>query len=88
MKAKNGYVLHEIVGEYFIIPIGAESIDNNRMITVNETGRTLWQALQKDISVDGLMKIMLDTYDVDEQVLRADLDSFLAKIRGAGLLEE
>ena len=88
MKAKSGYVLHEIVGEYFIIPIGAESIDNNRMITVNETGRALWHALQKDISIDGLMKIMLDTYDVDEQVLRADLDSFLAKIRSAGLLEE
>ena len=88
MKIKSGYVLREIVGEYFIIPIGAESINNNRMITVNETGKTIWEALQKDISIDGLMKIMLDTYDVDEQVLRADVDDFLAKIRGAGLLED
>ena len=88
MKIKSGYVLREIVGEYFIIPIGSESINNNRMITVNEAGKTLWDALQKDISVDGLMKIMLDTYDVDEQILRADVDSFLETLRGAGLLED
>ena len=88
MKVRNGYVLREIVGEYFIIPIGDESINNNRMITVNETGKILWDALQKDISFDGLMKIMLDTYDVDEQTLRADVDEFLTKIRDAGLLED
>ena len=88
MKIKSGYVLREIVGEYFIIPIGAESIDNNRMITVNETGKTIWETLQKDRSVDELMKIMLDTYEVDEQILRADVDEFLAKIRGAGILED
>ena len=88
MKIKIGYVLREIVGEYFIIPIGSESINNNRMITVNEAGKTLWDALQKDISVDGLIKIMLDTYEVDEQVLRADVDEFLEKIRAAGILEE
>ena len=88
MKIKSGYILREIVGEYFIIPIGAESIDNNRMITVNETGKTIWDTLQKDISIDELMKIMLDTYEVDEQTLRADVDEFLAKIRGAGLVED
>ena len=88
MKAKSGYILHEIVGEYYIIPIGDESIGKNRMITVNETGKAIWEALQKDISVDGLMKIMLDTYDVDEQILRADVDEFLAKIRSAGILED
>ena len=88
MKIKSGYVLREIVGEYFIIPIGSESINNNRMITVNEAGKTLWDALQKDISIDGLIRIMLDTYEVDEQVLRADVDEFLEKIRAAGILEE
>ena len=88
MKVKSGYVLREIVGEYFIIPIGSESINNSRMITVNETGKTIWETLQKDRSIDELMKIMLDTYEVDEQILRADVDEFLATIRDAGLLED
>ena len=88
MKIKKGYVLREVAGGYYIIPVGAQSIDNSRMITVNETGKIIWEALQSDRDFDGLLKIMLDNYDVDESDLRADLNSFIDTLRGAELLED
>ena len=88
MKIKDGYVLREVAGEYFIIPVGPESINNSRMITINETGKTMWESLQGGTDYDALVKTMLDMYDISEEVLKPDIDSFLDILRNAQLLEE
>lgn len=88
MKIKDGYVLREVAGNYFIIPIGEESINSSRMITVNESGRLIWEALQKQTDFDGIMQKMLDVYEVCEEELSRDVKEFLQTLKNAGILEE
>ena len=46
LKLKEGFILREIGGEIMVIPSGDE-LDLNMMITLNETGRFLWERLEK-----------------------------------------
>lgn len=88
MKIKNGYILRDVAGVSFAVPVGDESVGNNKMITVNETGKAMWKALEKNITREELLNKMLSEYDVGADVLNKDIDEFLNTLRANGLLEE
>ncbi len=88
MKIKKGYILRDVAGVSFAVPVGEESINTNKMITVNETGKAMWKALEKNITREELIKKLSGEYDVEEDVLGSDVDEFLEKLRTEGLLEE
>ncbi len=88
MKIKDGYILRDVAGVSFAVPVGDESAGKNKMITVNETGKMMWKALEKGITRDALLDKMLAEYDVDAETLGKDIDDFLDKLRDGGLLEE
>lgn len=86
MKIDKEFVLREIAGEYIIIPTGKTALDFNGLITVNEVGVDLWNMLQEEITFDGLVKGILDEYDVEESVAREDIQEFLDKLVEGGIL--
>ncbi|MBQ7572809.1 MAG: PqqD family protein [Clostridia bacterium] len=88
MKIKDGYILRDVAGVSFAVPVGSESVGNNKMITVNETGKFMWKILEKDVTREELLNKMLSEYDVDADVLNKDIDEFLNILRGDNLLEE
>ena len=47
MKLKDGFILREVAGEHVVIPTG-DALDLNMMITLNETGCTLWKRLEEE----------------------------------------
>lgn len=57
-------------------------------ISVNETGRALWDLLVEGTTKDGLVASLLDTYDVSAETAEADVGSFLAMLRDKDLLQE
>ena len=86
MKINKEYVLREIAGDYIIIPVGKTVLEFNGLITVNEVGVFLWNMLQKEVSMDDLVKAVLSEYEVEEAVARADIQEFLDKLIEAGVL--
>lgn len=86
MKIDKKFVLREIAGEYIIIPTGKTALDFNGLITVNEVGVSLWKMLQNEITFDGLVKGILDEYEVDEEVAREDIQEFLDALIEGGIL--
>ncbi len=88
MKLKSGFVLKEIGGQYMVLPVGAQTVDFNRMITLNETGAFLWKLLETEQTVETLQAAMLSEYDVDEKIALADIEIFLGNMQKDGLLEE
>jgi hypothetical protein len=52
----------------------------------NESGSLLWQALAGGTTREGLVTRLVETYGIDEQIARSDLDAFLADLRRRGLL--
>ena len=85
LKLKDGFILRQIAGETMVIPSGAE-LDLNMMITLNETGRFLWERLQNGTTEDALVAALLDEYDVDEATARAQVVKFVEKLNGNGFL--
>jgi len=80
MKLKNGFVLREVAGEIIVLPSG-DDMDLNRMITLNDTGRFIWEQLQNDTDVDSIVAALLGEYDVAEDKARANVDAFIARLK-------
>ena len=88
MRINKEFVLREIAGDYIIIPIGATALEFNGLITVNEVGVTIWNMLQEEVTMDDLVREILSEYDVEEAVVRADVEAFLGKLVENNIITE
>ena len=87
MKVEKEFVLREIAGDYVIIPTGKTVLSFNGLISVNDVGAFLWELLQKDTTVEKLVKAVLDEYEVDETTAREDIQEFLDALVAGHVLE-
>ena len=85
MKLKDGFILREVAGQTVVVPSGDE-LDLNLMITLNGTGKFLWEKLEQGTDMDGLISAMLAEYDVDETTARKGIEAFVAKLEANGFL--
>ena len=85
MKLKQGFILRTVAGETIVLPSGDE-LDLNMMITLNDTGKFLWQKLENGAEVDELVAGLLAEYDVDEATARIGVERFVAKLNENGFL--
>ena len=88
MKIKEDFVLKTVAGQSIVVPIGEAAITFNAMITLSESGKFLWENLLSDTTEEQLVAVLLDEYDVSEEVARIDVSEFLNKMREADLLDE
>lgn len=79
MKLKDGFLLREVAGQVVVLPVG-EDLDLNMMITLNETGRFLWECLQEETDETGLVSALLKEYDVDEATAISAVRNFVNKL--------
>ena len=86
MKIKEGFVLREVAGDIVVIPSG-DTLDLNMMITLNETGRFLWERLEQGAEKEDLVQALTQEYDVSAEDAKAHIDGFVAKLNENGLLD-
>ena len=73
MRTKKGFRLRELGGDYILIGESAELVNFNNIITFNEAAAYLWQNVQgRDFDVNTLTQLLLDEYDVSEDIARED----------------
>ena len=53
MKLKEGFILRSVAGETVVVPTG-DDLDLNMMITLNDSGKLLWQCLEKGAEQEDL----------------------------------
>lgn len=85
MKLKDGFILRTVAGETIVLPSGDE-LDLNMMITLNGTGKFLWERLETGAETEELVSALLAEYDVDEATARAGVEQFVAKLNANGFL--
>ena len=86
MKFKKEFMLREIVGETVLIPTGETAAHFNGLISVNELGRFIWDNYEKAKDEDELLSFILDEYEVERDVAKADLEEFLQILRDAEII--
>ncbi len=87
MKIKKGFAKRNIAGSYIVVPVGKNSAEFNAMITLNETGSFLWDAFQKDITVDDAVALITSEYEVQPDRAREDIQKFVALLQEHNLFE-
>ena len=80
MKLKKGFVLREVAGETVVVPVEAE-LNFNGMITLNDSAKTLWRALENETTTEDLVKALCSEFDVDEATAQSDVELFIQKMK-------
>lgn len=87
MKLKEGFLLREVAGQVVVLPTGG-NLDLEMMITLNETGKFLWERLQEETDMQTLVEALLAEYDVDRPRAEKSVEAFVEKLKNHGLLYE
>src|ERR1700716_3275773 len=76
-----------IAGETLIVPVRRGTADLASLYSFNGVGSTIWEALEKPRSVDDLVNLVANVYDVSPEKAREDLESFLNEAQAAGVVQ-
>ncbi len=87
MKIKNNFLLREIAGSYVVVPFGDESVEFNGMVTLNESGKFIWDLLEKEISKEELLEKFMAEYDVSEKQAKEDIRQFIQTLLDNNIME-
>ena len=87
MKVNQDFILREVAGENFLIPLGHAALRIHGMIVMTESGVLLWKKLQTEQTIESLTESLLEEYDVDRQTAQKDVTEFIEKMYQIGILE-
>ena len=88
MKTNENVIYRCIADEHILIPVGSEAMDTNGLFVLTETGAIVWEKLCEEKSVDEIVAAICEEYDAPDAVVRADVESLIAKLLEAGLVTE
>ncbi len=86
-KLKEGFIVREIGNRIMAVPVGTQTNEIHGMIALSESGKLLWQALEKGASTESLTTIITENYDVDSSVAYADVLRFIEQLKDHGALQ-
>ena len=85
MKLKKEFITHNTGKEQLMISAGGNF---NGMVRSNSTAAAIIDLLKTDTTRDAIIDAMLAVYDVDRDVLSADVDRVLATLREISAIDE
>ena len=89
MKIKSGFILRDVGGKTFVVAVGERSREFKSMVTLNETGKFIWQTLEGGATIDGVVDAILSTYECDDrEMVENDVKLFIGKLEMDGILEQ
>ena len=63
--------------EYVLVPVANNIADMNSVYTLNETGAFIWEHINGENSVEDIINVMMEEYEVDFITASDDLFSFI-----------
>jgi Coenzyme PQQ synthesis protein D (PqqD) len=85
---RSGNVVSRVIaGETLIVPVRRGVADLASLYSFNAVGSTIWEALEKPRTVNELVTLLADTYDVSSEKAREDLQAFLTEAQTAGVVQ-
>lgn len=80
MKLKEGFILRTVAGQTVVLPSGGVT-NLDMMITLNGTGKFLWERLAVGAEKSELVDALLAEYDVDREKAEKSVDAFVARLK-------
>lgn len=87
MKIREGFLLRNVAGNNVVVPIGQATLDFNGMMSLNETGAFIFSKMLDGTTKEQLIEDLIGEYEVEREIAQKDVDDFIKKVEGEGLLE-
>ena len=81
IRRKHDVLFNEIDGEVVML-----SVKNSEYYGIDEVGSRIWELLESPLSVDELIGLLTEEYDVSQEQCRHDTLAFLEKLSEKDLL--
>ncbi len=88
MKIKDGFILKDVAGSKVVLATGEQTKNFKGIITFNEVGAEIFDLLDGTNSVDEIVNIIAERYDVSVETVKADVVNLIEKMKSQGLIEE
>lgn len=88
MKIKDGYILKKVAGENIVVATGDARLSFNGIITFNEVGAEVFALLDGTHTEEQIVDELLKMYNAPKEVISADVNRLIEKMRAQGLLED
>jgi len=72
----------KVDGEMVLLDMNSENY-----FGLDAVGTDIWQAMQENDTLQEVLGVLLEAYDVEEEVLKKDLVAFIEKLQENGLVE-
>ena len=87
MSRAKEFILRESAGECVLVPTGATTQEFNGLITMSDTARFIWENMEKAESLEEMIQMILDEYEIDEETAKKDAIGFISQLLQAGFVE-
>ncbi len=81
MKRNPGFMMRQVAGRYVLAPVGDTVKTFSGMVTMNGTGKFLWDLLEQDQTVESLAQALVDNYEVDLEKATQDVITYLEPLK-------
>ena len=88
MKIKDGYIKVESYDGFVVTPVGAESVKNKIMLTLNGTASEIWDMLKTGKSADEITAALSEEYGITKEKAQDGVDKIIESLKKEGILTE
>lgn len=88
MKKHADFLIRQVGQRFVVVPVGEAADRFSGMITINDTGKFLWDLLETEQTEESLAKALTEEYDVDFDTALRDVKVFLEPIVKVGAITE
>ena len=77
---KPHFVTRTVGDELVIVPLSGNVAQMNRLFTLNETGKFIWDNSEKCTDTESLVVLLTENFDVQPDAALTDVEAFLEKM--------
>lgn len=88
MRRNSEFVLRQVVGKFVVIPLGQAAEAFRGVITLNKTGRFLWDLLETEQTEESLANALIKAYGITEERAAGTVKKFLESVCPIGAIKK
>ena len=89
MRLIKGFRLRPLGKDFIVTPESVEQINFNKMISLNSSAAYLWESVEgRDFTAGDLKQLLLDRYEVEEDIAARDAEAIARTWIESGIAEE
>ncbi len=87
MKIKEEYVLQSIADKWIVIDTNSKSVNFNKVLALNASGKFLWEKLEEGMKSDALVSALIKQFGIAQATAEKDVDKFIQELKDLGCMD-